>query len=123
MTNYGTLKLILHFCEQIFIIHKEHQYHQEIFETDTEYQLSISMCLIQIGELSNNLTNDFQKKYSEIPWNHLRCFRNRLAHQYGSIDTELSYYISTVDIKDIYQKICQLTDSFEKEYPEILYTK
>ncbi|MEA5017612.1 MAG: HepT-like ribonuclease domain-containing protein [Erysipelotrichaceae bacterium] len=120
MTNYGTLKLILYYCELIIDIHKSHDSDQVAFTNDCEYQYAISMGLIQIGELANKLTNDFKDYFSNLPWSHMRSFRNRLAHQYGSIDIDLTYWISTVDITRIHGQLLKIITDFEQEFPKVI---
>ena len=44
------------------------------------------MSLINIGELSKSLTDDYQASMPQIPWKSIRGFRNIAAHQYSTID-------------------------------------
>lgn len=43
---------------------------------------------MQIGELTNKLSDEFKAAHSEIPWRAIRGMRNIVAHEYGHIDTE-----------------------------------
>ncbi|MBQ6715202.1 MAG: DUF86 domain-containing protein [Clostridia bacterium] len=47
------------------------------------------MCILQIGELVNRLSDDFKSNNAHIPWNKIRCMRNYVAHEYGSIDFDI----------------------------------
>lgn len=122
MTNYGNLKLILYYGSLINDIHAKHQQNYLEFAENIEYQYAVSMILIQIGELANKLTNDFKNYLPAIPWHYMRSLRNRLAHQYGSIDIDLTYTISTGEIKTITEQLKQIIRDFEKEYPEVVRT-
>ena len=57
---------------------------------------------MQIGELSNHLSENFKTTYSDIPWNAIRGMRNIVAHEYGNIDFEIVWETVTVEIKDLY---------------------
>ena len=53
---------------------------------DRMWQKAVVMSLINIGELSKALTEDYQATMPQIPWKAIRGFRNIAAHQYGIID-------------------------------------
>jgi len=57
-------------------------------ENDIPYQYSLLYPLGQIGELAIYITRntDIEKTYSIIEWSKWRGFRNRLFHDYGTID-------------------------------------
>lgn len=59
----------------------------DIFLNDTDYLNSISMSIMQIGELSIGLTDEFKRKTSEqIQWGLIRGIRNMYAHTYAKMD-------------------------------------
>ena len=58
----------------------------EALSADKMWQKAIVMSLINIGELSKALTEDYQATMPQIPWKAIRGFRNIAAHQYGIID-------------------------------------
>lgn len=47
-----------------------------------------TMCLMQIGELTIKLSQEFKDGHTEIPWRAIRGMRNVVAHEYGNIDEE-----------------------------------
>lgn len=49
---------------------------------------AVAMCLMQIGELTNKLSQEFKDDHKEIPWRAIRGMRNMIAHEYGNIDEE-----------------------------------
>ncbi len=120
MTNYGSLKLIIFYASLIIDIHQKHHSDKDDFCKNTEYQYAISMLLIQIGELANKLTKDFKEYFPTIPWEHMKSFRNRLAHQYGEIDVDLTFQISTVDITRIHAQLVKIISDFEEEFPKVV---
>ena len=60
----------------------------EKFRTDHVVKNAISMCILQIGELVNTLTEEFKTEYSGMPWRDIIAMRNRTAHAYSSMDLE-----------------------------------
>jgi len=71
----------------------------EKFSSDRAYFNAVSMCILQIGEISGGLSEDFRKETSDvIPWNDIRGMRNIVAHNYGSIDELLMWETATIDI-------------------------
>ena len=92
---------ILRYCEQVDTAHKDFGHSKERFEANTTYQNAVSMCILQIGELINRLSDDFKKTNMEIPWHKIRGMRNYVAHEYGSIDFEVVWYVSTNSIGEL----------------------
>jgi uncharacterized protein with HEPN domain len=53
---------------------------------DKAYQYSLLYPLGQIGELAINMGSEIPELYPNIEWADWRGFRNRLFHDYGTID-------------------------------------
>lgn len=107
--NISVLKHILLYCEQIeqTIIRFGDEY--VLFESDPIYRNAVALCILQIGELVGKLTDEFRKDHSAIPWRQIKAMRNIVAHQYGTIDAEITWEIITEDIptlKNYCQNIC-----------------
>ena len=58
----------------------------ERLTADKAYQYSLLYPLGQIGELAINMGDGIHKLFPEIEWSDWRGFRNRLFHDYGTID-------------------------------------
>ena len=54
-------------------------------ETDRSLQLILTKLIEIVGEAATNVPDDFQNKYSEIPWHEARTMRNQLIHGYDII--------------------------------------
>jgi uncharacterized protein with HEPN domain len=77
-----------------------------IFSKDTDYQNSISMSIMQIGELSNGLSEEFKDKTREhVQWGPIKAMRNMFAHGYASMDIEVIWETATKDIP-VLSKFC-----------------
>ena len=62
------------------------------------YRNAVTMPILQIGELSNHLSEEFKQQNKQIPWNEMRGIRNLMAHQYHSVDFEIIWDTSRIDI-------------------------
>ena len=92
---------ILRYCDQIETAHRDFGCARERFDSSTTYQNAISMCIFQIGELVRHLSNEFVSQYEQIPWYIIRGMRNYVAHEYGSIDLEVVWYVATASIVEL----------------------
>lgn len=58
----------------------------DTFVNNRVYQHAVTNCLLQLGELTTRLSEEFKASTSdEIDWIGLKVFRNICAHNYGSI--------------------------------------
>lgn len=58
-----------------------------------------------IGEASNRIDPDFRIMNSEIEWNRIRGFRNRIVHDYFGIDYEIVWTIIENDLENLIEQI------------------
>jgi len=61
----------------------------DILKIDSIYKNASSMCILQIGELINNLSDNIIEKYNEMPWKQIKGMRNIAAHGYEDFDIEI----------------------------------
>ena len=92
---------ILRYCEQIEAAHADFDESRERFNESTTYQNAISMCILQIGELVGRLSDEFKEANTSIPWHKIRGMRNYVAHEYGSIDLDVVWYVATNSIQEV----------------------
>ena len=50
------------------------------------FQDACCMCVIQIGELVGELSDDVKRENASIPWRVIKDTRNFYVHAYGAID-------------------------------------
>lgn len=58
-----------------------------------------------IGEASRNVSESFQEKYPEIPWQPITGTRNRLAHGYIDVDLDIIWTIVTKDLPSLIRQL------------------
>ncbi|MCL1858656.1 MAG: DUF86 domain-containing protein [Oscillospiraceae bacterium] len=67
----------------------------ERLTVDKAYQYSLLYPLGQIGEIAINMGSDIPELYPAIEWSKWRGFRNRIFHDYGTIDFSIVFEMIT----------------------------
>ena len=62
------------------------------------YRNSITMQILQIGEIAKMLSEELLGEYTEIPWKMIMRMRDIVAHHYGSLDYGIVWNTSVSDI-------------------------
>ncbi len=92
---------VLRYCDEISKTHEAFHNDKDLFfnkEDGFIYRNSITMPILQIGELIKNLSEEFTSKYNAMPWKAIAGMRDIFAHHYGSIDYEMTWNTSKEDI-------------------------
>ena len=56
------------------------------------------MCILQLGELTKQLTPEFTAAHRQIPWSLIAKTRDNYAHHYGVVDFDLVWEAAVEDI-------------------------
>lgn len=71
----------------------------EAFSNDIDYQKSVSFSILQIGELSGKLSEEFKNKTEKyVPWSSIKGMRNLFAHNYGSMSRDIIWKTANEDV-------------------------
>ena len=71
----------------------------DIFDHDPDYQRSVSFCILQIGELSGGLSQEYRQSTAKyVQWGPIKGMRNLVAHNYGSMSRDIIWETASVDI-------------------------
>lgn len=89
---------MLKYCEEIEEYVSRFGDSFDVFCEDKAYKGACSLDILQIGELSGNLTEQFKQEYREIPWREIKSMRNIVAHGYGSLDSDTTWKTIKEDI-------------------------
>ena len=81
----------------------------EEFLADEKTKRAIGMTVINIGELTKNLSQEFRKDYTEIAWKKAAGFRDIVAHKY-----------ETLDMEDVYKTITEDFPKFKMQIKKVL---
>ena len=92
----------------VFIV--EHTRDIEIEELNENEVLLDSMMfrLIQISENAKRLSNEFVEQHQQIPWTAMFGLRNRIVHDYGSVDLEVVYDTLKNDIPELLENFMRM---------------
>ncbi len=69
---------------------------------------SIMFRIIQIAENDGRLSEEFKKKYSEMPWMAIKGMRNKIVHDYGVVNMVIVYDTVTRWIPEMYEKLIRI---------------
>ena len=110
-------QILYHIRKNCYKINNYHQRFGDSFEdfsSDDAYHDAVSMCIMQIGELTNGLSDDC-KNDIDFPIKEIRGMRNILAHNYIKADTYIIWETSKGDIDKLIQSCDILINKSEKE--------
>lgn len=92
------LEHIVRYCVEIEETVSRFGRSYQAFSSDSVYRNACALCILQIGELSGHLSEDFRKRHAQIPWREIRGMRNIVAHAYGSVDPASTWKTIEEDI-------------------------
>ena len=84
-----------------FIVKQMRGVSLEDLATHEILQDSMLFRLIQISENSKRLSEDYKAEHPGIPWTAIYGLRNRIVHDYGSVDLTIVYDTLKNDIPEL----------------------
>lgn len=109
------IEKIIGYCNEIDDAHRAFQTLYAEFAENSIYKNAVCLCIMQIGELSNHLSEKFKDEHNNIPWKQIRGMRNVVAHEYGNIDTATVWETVLDDIPEIKQFCIELLSEQEEQ--------
>ncbi len=67
---------------------------------DDTARLAAEAILIRLAEMSTRLPEAFRSDHSDAPWDALRAVRNRISHDYRSVDGAIIWEVLTKGLPD-----------------------
>jgi uncharacterized protein with HEPN domain len=86
---------------------------KEAFLDDELIQNWMVNHITMIGEACRSLPDEFQARYTGIPWADIIAMRNLLVHHYFGIDTEAVWSVIEKDIPDLKMNIQVILTEWE----------
>lgn len=80
----------------------------ELYKKDLSFQYACNMCIIQIGELANRLSDEVKEANKDIPWRAIKGMRNLHAHDYENVDLEIVWNTLAEDIQALKETLEKL---------------
>ena len=95
----SVIEYILRYCCRIQQTVERFGADMQVFLSDSDYRDSVSMNLLQIGELAGKLSEEYaHETKAQIDWRAIKNMRNMFAHDYGSMDIERIFETAVEDI-------------------------
>lgn len=101
---------MLKYCHDVDELMMRYDRSYEAYINDISFQYSCNMCIIQIGELVNRLSEEVKEASTDIPWYAIRAMRNLHAHDYERVDLKIVWNTLIEDIPDLQEKLEELLD-------------
>ena len=99
--NKVVVKKIVGYCDDIKDYMNQVNATYEVYLANKMFRTAVDMSVLQIGELTKRLSDDFKARHSEIPWNQVKGMRNVLVHEYEEVDFETAWNILTQRIPEL----------------------
>lgn len=77
----------------------------EDFNSDEVLSSAISFKFVQISENVKKLSNDIYNMYPDVPWMKISGLRNRIVHDYGSIQLDIIFDTVKNNLPELKMKI------------------
>ena len=104
---------IITYCDEIEKTHAFFQQDKTLFydkEKGFVYRNSITMPILQIGELAKRLSEEMRNHHDDIPWRAVMGMRDIFAHHYGALDYDIAWNTSVVEIPALQRKIQEIVN-------------
>ena len=108
--DYGLILRMIEHCTRIEEIRERLGNSFEVFALDQAFEDAINMNIFQLGELSNQLSDDFRKSVPEIPWRRIYGIRNVIAHAYVIVDKRTIWETVVRDIPDLRNRLNMIVE-------------
>ncbi len=101
--DFQILKKIL--SEITFLRSISADYTEDMFLKDEKAMRSVSMTLINIGELVKSLTEEFKNSHNHIHWRAIAGMRDIAAHKYQTLRMEDVWFTINNDIPELKKEL------------------
>lgn len=101
MTNKDKdiLRHIIEYCDDVAEDIEEYGNTFEAFEAKRAFRNSVCMSILQIGELSHHLSEEFRESTKQdVPWKDIYNMRNHFVHGYHQMDNGIIWDVAILDL-------------------------
>ena len=107
------LKDILEGARRILFYTKNMEY--EVFLEDLKTQDAVVRNIEIIGEATKNLSEEFRKKHTEVPWKSISGMRDKLIHDYFGVNVDIVWGVVREDLPKLVDQINQILLTLSKD--------
>ena len=109
MRNRANVAKMRYFSQKILNYTKDMSY--DDFRKNSILVEACIFNLSQIGELAHKVSQDYQKKHSDVPWRTLYALRNQIVHEYEGVNLIIIWDIITEDLPKLYSRFEKLSQT------------
>ena len=102
------IERIIEYCDIADNLLNEYDRDYLLFQSSQSFQLSTSMCIVQIGEYVSRLSDEFKEKHANIPWKQIKGMRNFAAHQYEHFEFDILWHTLTEELPELKEMLILL---------------
>jgi uncharacterized protein with HEPN domain len=73
----------------------------EAFRESKLVRSAVIQKLMVVGEAASRLSNQFRESHSEIAWNEISAFRNRIVHGYFQVDWDIVWIAASEEAPEL----------------------
>ncbi|MCL1807910.1 MAG: DUF86 domain-containing protein [Oscillospiraceae bacterium] len=111
--NIDILHHIVSYCDEIDETMRRFGSSYTALTADKIYRNAVAMCILQIGELTCHLSDEFKAAYGDMPWQDIKNMRNIAAHHYGRFDIEKLWETISEDIPQLRRYCKQIIAEYQ----------
>lgn len=78
------------------------------FVMDEKTIFAVIRALEIVGEATKKVPNDFKESHPEIPWREMAGLRDKLIHDYVSVNLEIVWKTATIELPELKNSIASL---------------
>jgi uncharacterized protein with HEPN domain len=71
------------------------------YDQDEPLRLALTHIIQVLGEAARHISPAFQEAHSEIPWHEILGMRNRIVHDYMSVDEDIVWEVVQQDLPSL----------------------
>ena len=99
--DVSALRHIVEYCNEITEAISKRNLTLEAVANDSFNKNALAMCILQIGELVNVLSEDFRTAHSAMPWREIKRMRDKATHHYWTFDVNILWKTVSEDIEPL----------------------
>ena len=107
--NVFTCRAILEAIKRIETYSKDFDSADDFYHHELNFDATM-MQFVVLGEMVAKLEDTFKEKYTQIPWQEIKDFRNIVAHDYFGIDSVEIWSIIKEHLPDLKNQLQKLID-------------
>lgn len=121
--NFTYIMTILESIEKVFLYTESFEDPDSFFEANEQMNFNASqILLLVIGEEVKKIDNNLKEEHKGIPWSEISKLRNRIAHDYRSIDPNISFDIIKNYLPELKLELLKMLDKVPFEIELLVKT-